>query len=116
MIVQGKNAKYRIRLADIDDLPALPTIEQAAGQQFVELGLAYLENITLPMEILIKVLVQKQLRASTAVLRLIPVLKCEVINEQVQSPTGWSRMGYHYDVWRNRWFCPCIGGQGVPSS
>jgi GNAT superfamily N-acetyltransferase len=54
MIVQGKNAKYRIRLADTDDLPALPAIERAAGQQFVELGLAYLENITLPMEILIE--------------------------------------------------------------
>jgi GNAT superfamily N-acetyltransferase len=54
MIVQGKNAKYRIRLANIDDLPALPAIERAAGQQFVELGLAYLENITLPMETLIE--------------------------------------------------------------
>jgi GNAT superfamily N-acetyltransferase len=54
MIVQGKNAKYRIRLANIDDLPALPTIERAAGQQFAELGLACLENITLPMEILVE--------------------------------------------------------------
>jgi GNAT superfamily N-acetyltransferase len=54
MVVQGKKVKYRIRLAEVDDLPALPTIEQAAGQQFVELGLAYLENITLPMEILIE--------------------------------------------------------------
>jgi GNAT superfamily N-acetyltransferase len=54
MIVQGRNVKYRIRLADIDDLPALPTIEQAAGQQFVELGLTYLADITLPMEILVE--------------------------------------------------------------
>ncbi len=54
MIVQGKNINYQIRLANIDDLPALPAIEQAAGQQFVEFGLTYLENITLPMQTLIK--------------------------------------------------------------
>jgi GNAT superfamily N-acetyltransferase len=54
MIVQGKDAKYRIRLANIDDLPTLPAIERAAGQPFVELGLAYLADITLPMEILVE--------------------------------------------------------------
>ncbi len=52
MIIQGKNANYQIRLADRDELLALPAIEQAAVQQFVEFGLAYLENITLPIEIL----------------------------------------------------------------
>lgn len=54
MIVQGKNFNYQIRLATIDDLPALPAIEQAAGQQFVEFGLAYLEDITLPIETLVE--------------------------------------------------------------
>jgi hypothetical protein len=50
----------------------------------------------------VKVLVQKQLCASTAVLRLIPVPKCEVVNEQVQSVQH---------VYRR---CPGIG-RGTPT-
>jgi GNAT superfamily N-acetyltransferase len=54
MMIDGKNPNYQIRLAGIDDLPALPAIEQRAGQQFAEVGLGDIGNLTLPMETLIE--------------------------------------------------------------
>jgi len=54
MAIQGKNTKYRIRLAEIEDLPALLAIEKKAGEKYIEFGLAYLENITLPIETLVE--------------------------------------------------------------
>lgn len=54
MINQGKNSNYQIRLANADELLALPAIERAAGKQFVEFGMDYLDNITVSMETLIE--------------------------------------------------------------
>jgi GNAT superfamily N-acetyltransferase len=53
IISQVKKTPYQIRLANRDDLLVLPAVEQAAARQFIEIGLTYLENITLPMDTLI---------------------------------------------------------------
>jgi GNAT superfamily N-acetyltransferase len=54
MIITGKNAEYRIRPADREDLSALDEVERAAAGQFSAVGLAHLLNQTLPIERLIE--------------------------------------------------------------
>jgi len=54
LTVQGNDAGYQIRLANLNDLPILQVIEQAASQQFSEFGLDGLENINLSIETLIE--------------------------------------------------------------
>lgn len=54
MIIAGKNAEYRIRLAEREELTELGEVERAAGQQFAAVGLAHLSEQTLPIERLLE--------------------------------------------------------------